>query len=293
MNTSMSDFEVLEAAAAALDMDVSRAVLIRSGANVVFELPGAVVARVGAPEGYRIALHELRTSRWLNQSGLPAVQAVETLAQPVLVADRPVTWWRLIPDHRPATPGELGGVLRRLHALGPPTDFQLPDYQPFARIEERIVCSALGNDDKSWLLHHFDTLSRQYELLPAATTKSVIHGDAWQGNIAIPVSGLPVLLDLDKVSMGDPQWDLGQIAVDHHDFDRLTDSDYRTFVDAYGGRDITVEPEFRMYADIQELRWTAFAISLAGQSRRAGDEAVRRIACLRGKIPKPWTWGAL
>ncbi|MGW5386584.1 phosphotransferase family protein [Nocardia sp. NPDC003963] len=290
---AMSDFRVLEAAAAAVDLDISRAVLIRSGENAVFGLPGGIVARVGVPGGYPNALNELRISLWLNRSGVSAVRAVEVLEQPVLVADRAVTWWRLVQDHRPGTPGELGSVLRRLHSLDPPSDFRLPDYQPFAGLEERIVQSAIADEDRLWLLHHLDTLRQRYEQLPTGETTQVIHGDAWQGNVAVPPSGQPVLLDLDKVSIGNPEWDLVQLAADHLDFDRLTDKDYRTFVDAYGGRDITVEPDFRVYADIQELRWTVFAVGRARDSPRARSEALRRLSCLRGAVQKPWTWAAL
>jgi hypothetical protein len=46
-------------------------------------------------------------------------------------------------------------------------------------------------------------------------------------------------------------------------------------------------------ADIQELRWVCFALGVAGRDSGAIEEAVHRIACLRGDVAKPWTWSAL
>lgn len=122
---------------------------------------------------------------------------------------------------------------------------------------------------------------------------SVIHGDAWQGNLVVPRTGPPIFLDLDKVSLGRPEWDLVQLAVDHTDFNRLDTDDYHAFVTAYGGHDMTTTPEFRIYADIQELRWASFALSLAHHRPAARTEVAHRVACLRGRIPKPWRWEAL
>jgi len=151
----------------------------------------------------------------------------------------------------------------------------------------------IDEDDRQWLTEHDTTLRQSYELLPPVSRTSVIHGDAWQGNLVVPRSGTPIFLDLDKVSLGRPEWDLVQLAVDHTDFTRLDADDYEAFVTAYGGYDMTAAPEFRIYADIQELRWTAFAMSLSHRKPAARAEAAHRIACLRGHIPSPWQWNAL
>ncbi|WP_324197055.1 phosphotransferase family protein [Nocardia cyriacigeorgica] len=184
-------------------------------------------------------------------------------------------------------------MLALLHTLTPPTTFELPEYQPFAGLEERITtATTLTGVDRHWLTQHYATLRQRYEQLPPADRSSVIHGGAWQGNLVVPPSGRPTFLDLDKVSLGRPGWDLIQLAVDHTDFDRLGNEDY-VFVTAYGGHDMATTPEFRIYADIQELRWTSFAISLPHQQQAARAESAHRLACLRGHIPKPWHWNAL
>ncbi|MFC8530004.1 phosphotransferase enzyme family protein [Nocardia sp. NPDC057227] len=277
-----------------MGLDASAATLLRDGANAVFELSGGIVARIGRSFSVDAADHELRVSRWLHASGIPAVAAVTTLPQPIVVEDRPVTWWHLIPDHRPATPAELGGALARLHALNPPTTFELPEYEPFTGLHDRTTAAdALGDNDRTWLIQHHTTLRRRYDQLPPPARITVIHGDAWQGNLVVPADGTPIFLDLDKVSRGRPEWDLVQLAVDHTDFTRLDAADYRSFVAGYGGFDLTSTPEFRTFADIQELRWATFAIGLAHRDRAAADEVRHRIACLRGRVPRPWEWRAL
>ncbi|MFC7428085.1 hypothetical protein [Nocardia tengchongensis] len=101
------------------------------------------------------------------------------------------------------------------------------------------------------------------------------------------------MLDLDKVSMGWREWDLVQLAVDHTDFRRITDGQYQSFVDSYGGYDVTRWPGYRVLADIQEFRWVGFALGRSDTTRSAAIEAEHRIACIRGLVPKPWTWRAL
>lgn len=293
-----SDFgessEVLTRAAKLSGIDSDGAVAIREGSHAIYELRGGIVARIGKPHSCETARRELRISQWLNRCGIATVQSVDSIPQPTVVDDRPVTWWRLIPDHRPSTPDELGRMLWRLHSLAPPTEFRLPDYEPFAGLQERIEsATTIGEDNRSWLLGHYKKLRRQHDELTDPAASCVIHGDAWQGNLVVPLSGCPTVLDLDNVSLGRREWDLVQIAVDYTDFQRITDNQYRAFVDAYGGYDVTEWSGYRTLADLQELRWVGFAISRADVSRAAAIEADHRIACLRGLVPKPWTWSAL
>jgi aminoglycoside phosphotransferase len=267
---------------------------IREGSHAIYRIGGDVIARIGKPGNLEAAEREIRVSQWLNGSGIPAVQTASWLPQPIVVDERPVTWWRLIPQHRPATPAELGAVLRALHTLTPPTDPELPPYDAFGDLYERLHSANTANDeDRAWLMTHYDSLRQQYDELPEPPSLHVIHGDAWQGNLIVPPSGVPTVLDLDKVSIGRPEWDLIQLAVDYTDFSRIPASEYRSFVEAYGGHDITRWPEFRLFADIQELRWVAFALERARASKAAAAQAKHRIACLRGAVPLPWQWEAL
>ncbi len=96
-----------------------------------------------------------------------------------------------------------------------------------------------NDEDRAWLMTHYDNLRQQYDKLPEPPSLRVIHGDAWQGTLIVAPSGVPTVLDLDKVSVGRPEWDLIQLAVDYTDFSRISASEYRSFVEAYGGHDIT------------------------------------------------------
>lgn len=285
--------EILVKAAQQADLNLNEQEVIREGSHAIYRV-GDIVARIGRPGSLKDAERELRVSQWLNSSGIPTVAVVWELPQPIVVDDRPVTWWHLIPNHRPATPAELGAMLRALHSLTPPTDPDLPRYDPFGDLRERLATpGTVNDDDRTWLLSHYDELRQQYDKLPDPLRLSVIHGDAWQGNLVVPPSGVPTVLDLDKVSVGRPEWDPVQLAVDYTDFARIPEVDYLSFVNAYGGQDITGWSDFRLFADIQELRWVGFALERAGANVVAAQQAKHRIACLRGYVPKPWEWRAL
>ncbi|RDI51056.1 phosphotransferase family protein [Nocardia mexicana] len=290
--TAASSDAVLVRAARLAGVDLNGREIIREGSHAIYRVAGNIVARIGSPGSFLDAEREVRISRWLNSSGIPTVEAVAELPQPVSVEGRPVTWWHLIPDHRPATPTELGVMLRALHAVTPPLEPKLPEYDPFGNLRERLAGSPANDDDTAWLLTWYDKLSRKYRELPDPSAPTVLHGDAWQGNLVVPPSGIPTVLDLDKVSLGRPEWDLIPLAVDYTDFSRITKSDYQSFVDAYGGYDVTTWPGFRTLADIQELRWTAFALGQAATSAEALRQAEHRISCLRGDVQRPWQWDA-
>lgn len=285
--------QVLTAAARIAGVDTDGAELIRDGSNAMYRLPGQVVARIGRAGTHDTAEREVRVSTWLDRAGLPATRALPDLEQPVIVDDRPVTWWALLPKHRPATPAELGATLRALHALPVPDNLTLPVFDPFANLDERIAqATGVTEDDRDWLAHHLVDLRHEYAQLGGLSTPhQVIHGDAWQGNVAVTGSNAPILLDLEHVSIGDRAWDLIPIAVDYTDFGRLTADDYVSFVDAYG-RDVTTDSGFRTRANIQELRWACFVLSKAETSTDAASETRHRIACLRGDVRRPWSWTA-
>ncbi|WP_329060587.1 aminoglycoside phosphotransferase family protein [Amycolatopsis sp. NBC_01480] len=295
MTTNLTTADgVLSTAARIAGLDSRGAELIRDGSNVMYRLAGDVVARIGRP-GSEVAAHrEVLVSEWLTSAGLPVVQALADVQQPVVVSGRPVTWWALLPAHRPATPAELGSVLRSFHALSTPEISGLPTHDPFANLDQRITeASEIDHDDRTWLRRHLTQLRLRYRQLGLDGPRKIIHGDAWQGNVAVPDSGPPILLDLEMVSIGHIEWDLIQIAVDYTDFARLEVGEYRSFVSEYGGYDLTSVSGYRTFADIQELRWVCFALSKAGVRRDAATQVRHRIACIRGDLPRPWTWDAI
>lgn len=285
--------EVLRTAARIAGLDATGAVVIRDGSHVMYRLRGDVVARVGRPGTAETAEREVEVARWLAASGLSVTRTIDDITQPVVVDDHPVTWWRLLPEHRAATPAELGSVLRIVHAVPVPTSPRLYTADPVAVLDQLDVgAPGLDAKDRAWLVDHVADLRRRYRRLSLGEPRHVIHGDAWQDNVAVPAAGQPILLDLEYVSIGHPDWDLLQLAVDYADFARINEQEYRSFVDAYGGYDVTTTPGFRVLADIQELRWTNFVIGKSESNEAAGREVRHRIACLRGEVPRPWTWTA-
>ncbi|UGT43405.1 aminoglycoside phosphotransferase family protein [Nocardia yamanashiensis] len=294
-STTATSADILARAAGVAGLNATGSSLIRDGSHAIYRVGGDIAARIGRPGTSDAAAREIAISRWLNSSGIPTVEPNPDLPQPIVIDARPVTWWRWIPDHRPATPAELGTMLRALHTLPIPSDPVLPPYDPFAGLRTRLAhADAIDAENRSWLLNHHDELEQAFSSTPARDSVRVIHGDAWQGNLLVPQqSGIPTLLDLDKVSVGNRAWDLVQLAVDYTDFERISADAYRTFVDAYGGYSLTTDPNFRLFADIQELRWVGFALDRAAADPSAAHQAIHRISCLRGDVAKPWTWSAL
>lgn len=282
-------------AARSVGLNHGRPELIRHGSNALYRLPDGVVARVGPAGSTATARREADASRRLADAGIPVVRTID-VEQPAVVDDHPVTFWHELPPHRPATPAELATVLRTLHHVSPPTDWHLPPLDPFAHLADRIDAAPpdlLDADSRGWLAAHLDHLRQEWDELPPGLPVGVVHGDAWQDNVAVPLDGGdPTLLDLEHLALGRPEWDLSPIAADHVDFDRLDAGAYQSFAHAYG-HDVTTWGGFRTVADTQELRWLCFALEIAVRDPGAAKEAAHRIACLRGDIPKPWTWAAL
>ncbi|MFE2566489.1 hypothetical protein [Streptomyces mirabilis] len=108
--------------------------LIRLGENALFRLASLpVIMRIArSVEHLAAARKEVAVSRWPASEGFPAARVVEDLEQPLVVDGHPVTFWHLIVEEgRPATYGELGGVLRDLRALALPDGLELPRYSAF------------------------------------------------------------------------------------------------------------------------------------------------------------------
>ncbi len=285
---------ILEVAGERAGVATAGATLIRDGTNVLYRLAGGVVARIGPPGSQLVAERQIQVSHWLAEAGITVVRTVDNIERPTAVGDRPVTWWVELPEHRHATPAELGSTLRQLHNLAVPEELPLPTVDPLdglgASIDGGFV---LLDEDRAWLKSLVEQLSLDYRELAPSVPLTVIHGDAWQGNVVVPMAGGdPVLLDLDQLGVGPREWDLVSLAVDYTDFARITEADYCAFVAAYGGYDMTVWPGYRTLATIRELRWTAFVLGKAGASAKAAEQARYRVSCLKGKIDRPWTWSA-
>ncbi|MGY2061319.1 phosphotransferase, partial [Nocardia gipuzkoensis] len=122
---------VLKAACAAVGLDPAGAELLRLSENAIYKLPDGVVVRISRPGQQAAAQREVDVARWLEASGVRAVQVVSEIEQPVDVDGRAVTFWQELPAHHHGTPAQVAGALKQLHALTPPADFALGEVAPF------------------------------------------------------------------------------------------------------------------------------------------------------------------
>ncbi len=287
-------FDTLRAACRRAGMDPAGAEPLRLGENAIYRLPGGVVARITRPGRLAAATTEINMARWLEAAGVPAVQAVPVPAQPVEVDGRAVTFWRELPPHHHGTPCQVAATLRRLHGLDRPTEFELSLLAPFVRLTERIdAAHSLSEGDRAWLREQLAALRRRYARLPTGLPHCVVHGDAWVGNIVSTHDGT-VMLDLERCSVGPPEWDLVSTAIKHTSFGWLSAEQYTEFVRTYG-HDVTTWDGFATLRDIRELRMTCMAAQTAGEDPQLHEQAEHRVACLRGEYgPRPWAgWEAL
>lgn len=272
-----------------LGLDTSEAELIRAGENTLYRLPGGLVARVTREGQEDAARKEVRVSRWLIGHGVPVVEAIDALDQPVVAGDRAVTFWRDLGTHRPGNLSELAELLRRVHAL-PLPGFELGPLTPFVRFRDRLAAATwLPPDDLRWLYERGHDLQERYDARQIKQEPHVIHGDAWTGNVAVTGHG-PVLLDLERFAIGPPEWDLVGVAVDFTTFGILSAKEWAGFCESYG-QDVTTSEVFELFRDIRELRKVTFAIQMADHRPDIAEQARFRLACLQGKHgPRPWGW---
>lgn len=289
-----STSQVLEKACAQVGLVAQSADLIRAAENTLFRLPGGIVARVTRTGQMEVASKEVRVSRWLQQVGIPVVQALPTIEQPVDVDGRAVTFWQELPPHRHGGIAEVADMLRQIHRLQPPPELALPALTPFVRLEQRITeATIFDTSDRDWLSAHLHHLIEQYETLPTGLPRTAVHGDAWGGNVVIADGHGPVVLDLERFAYGPPEWDLTSIAVDHTTFGSLTNSEWTLFCQRYG-HDVTDWAGHHILRDIRELRKVTFAAQMAVQYPGLSDQARYRLACIRRRQgPRPWYWKPL
>lgn len=283
--------QALVHACAQAGLDPSAAEPIRLGENAIFRLRGGVVVRIARPGQLAAARREVQIARWLAEHNVPAVRALPTLSQPVQTDDRAVTFWEELPAHRHGTPAEVAGAIRRLHDLPIPADVPLGVLDPFVRLADRIdAATTLRHQDRGWLRQRLEVLKVRYADLPGGLPSCVVHGDAWVGNVVTTTDGQIVLLDLERCSVGPPEWDLVSTAIKHTSFAWITATDYRDFCRRYG-HDVTTWAGFDLLRDIRELRMTCYLTQHAAEHPEAQAEAQLRVDCLRGRVgPRPWAW---
>lgn len=282
---------ILDSACAKAGLNAAGAEPIRFGENAIFRLPGHTVARIARPGQQLAARREVAVSRWLNDSGIRAVAALTNVPQPVQVDDRSITFWEELPAHHHGSLIQVATVLKALHSLPVPGNIALGHLDPFVRLHERITeAITLDDDDRAWLNARARDLRARWAALPPGIPACVVHGDARTGNIVETTAGQVVMLDLERCSIGPPEWDLVSTAVKYGTYGYIGHLEYRAFCDSYGS-DVMAWGGFTVLRDIRELRMATFVAQQASTQARFGDEASFRVACLRGRRgSRPWTW---
>ncbi|PPJ23129.1 aminoglycoside phosphotransferase [Nocardia nova] len=294
-STANDSLRILRAACAKVGHDADGAELIHRSENAIYRLPGSVVARISRPGQYAAAQREVNVARWLETSGISAIRAVPNVEQPVEVDNRSVTFWRELPPHHHGTPAQVAAALKQLHALAPPADFMLGEVAPFVRLEDRIkAATVLSDDDRQWMFEHLAELQRRWGELPEGLPWCVIHGDAWVGNVVAADDDRVILLDLERTSIGPPEWDLVHTAIKWTSFDWISAKQYGEFCDVYG-YDVTTWEGFELLRDIREFRMTTMAVQTASTNPDWRDQADHRLRSIRGGMDeRPWKgWAAL
>lgn len=286
--------DVLRQACERASLKHDPAELIREGENVLYRLPGGVVARIARAGQQRAAQKELQVTRWLTAARVPVVRPLDGLKAPVLVGERAVTFWDELPEHEQGTTTDVAKLLRELHSLDLPSSVDLPELAPFVRLAERIeTATSLAPQEREWLHKRLSELQEAYAELPPGIPWRLVHGDAWRGNIASTADG-PVLLDFERCAYGPPEWDLVSTAVSRVTTGWLDAETWTDYCHTYG-YDVTTWEGFEALRDIRELRMTTMAAQVAEKDFAAQEQLAHRLACLQGRNgPRPWDgWRAV
>ncbi|MFI2031611.1 phosphotransferase enzyme family protein [Streptomyces buecherae] len=276
-------------AAAGLARTPADARLLALGENAVFALASTVV-KVGRESGlWERASREPRVATWLAEHGVPAVRPAEPEA--LLVDGHPVTvWHRLPPAVRAATPADLAGLLRRVHAL-PEPPFALPRRELLGGVERwlRLAGDAIDPADAAYLRARRDGFARAAAALTPHLPPGPLHGDALPRNVHVSADG-PVLVDLETFASDLREHDLVVMALtrDRYGLDAAA---YAEFTSAYGW-DVREWEGCAVLRGARETASCAWVAQHAPGNPAARAEFERRVASLRAGDPSV-RWFAL
>lgn len=277
-----------EAAARAAGISSTGMRLVRVGENVILLLPDVpAVARVASGVGLLGSVQrELRVANWLADVGVPAVRAL--VAEPFVDAGQVVSFWEYLPQVEATDVVTLARFLRRLHAVPVPGELSLGPVRPFVRIADRIEsAAALTESDRRLLRGMHAELVVSWERARFEMAPAVVHGDAHHENLVRAGDGRIVFLDLERVGIGQPEWDLTLTAT-YHECEWYSATDYAAFVDAYG-YDLRAAPAWPLLRAIRILRMVTWLGAVAADNPGRTKQLQFRLATLRdGTAPAGW-----
>jgi aminoglycoside phosphotransferase (APT) family kinase protein len=252
--------EVLVRACELAGLDGSSARLLRLGENALFHLPAeAVVVRIARNMDYwRDAVKEVSVSRWLASEQFPAARVYQ-VAQPIEVSGQPVTFWQFINGRSGSMDdiARLGTLLRELHKMPRPAEFDLPGEEILGRVRGRIERASISRADKYFLLHRFHELTTAVSNLDYPLSLAPTHGDAHVQNLMFR-DGQPVLIDFERFAWGHPEWDISMTATEYQTAGWWTDAEYESFTEAYGYDVMSWAEGFPVLRAVHEIKMTTW-----------------------------------
>ncbi|MEU2088062.1 phosphotransferase [Nocardia beijingensis] len=277
---------VLRAACVSVGVDASDAEPVT--AKGVYRLRDGIVVRIGGRGQKLAASREVAVARWLETCGVSATRVVPDVPQPVVVDNRPVTFWQELPPHHPGTPGDVARALGELHRL-PLPGFELRRMSPLARVEDEIdAARTVTEDDRRWLRKHLEELRGRWKALPRGLPWSVVRGAGGDDGVVVGDDGDVILVGLGRAVIGPPEWDLVHTAIDCWTANKITAAQYAEFCAGYG-RDVMRWDGFYLLRDIQEFRMALHSLRAATADPAYQRQALRRLAYIRGdEGMRPW-----
>lgn len=276
-------------------LDAADATLMRLGENATYALDSApIVVRIArSMRALEDVRKETRVARWLREAEYPAARLADIpgATSPIIVDEHPVTFWQRIETGSDApTPADLGHLLRRLHELDVPSWLDLPSFDPFARVAQRLQNAppSVDTEEVSFLTRLFGQLKPEFAKLDFQFPFGAVHGDAHPGNLLRASSGEVVLTDFEGFSYGPREWDLSMSAAYRYGFEWLDEAEYRSFAEAYG-YDVAKWSGFPVLRSIRELTMTTWIMQLVDTNPAIEEEFSQRVSdLLTGEMPRNW-----
>lgn len=280
---------VLAEVCAKAGLDATDAKLLRFTNNAVYSLVSApVVVRIVGSETLRHRVAKVvGVAEHFARHDVPAVRLYPGIEQPVSAGEHVATlWWRVRERSARSSPGDLGRLLRQVHAL--PVPEGLPGWSPLTDVRARVAdAEELDLADRRFLLDRCDETQAKLDALDFPLPPALVHGDAHLGNVLVGDDG-PVLCDFDSSGVGPPEWDLMPVALGVL---RFGDSMavYEELADSYGF-DVMAWGGFEVLQAARELKLTTSVLPILRSHPSVRPEFERRLTDLRaGDRTARWT----
>ncbi|MEU4293204.1 aminoglycoside phosphotransferase family protein [Kribbella sp. NPDC026596] len=297
----------LHEVAAKAGIDPTDARLLRYTMNAVFYAPAAdVVLRIAPADNVREVRQVAAVATRLAELDLPTVRLAPGFEEPIETSAWAATAWTYLPQpsgHRHQLVDLAAPLLsiHSIHRLG----LAIPEWDVIDRCEDRVrkIAEATGEAMdylEAWakrelnlpihhlvdrLLQHCAELRLAVAAARWALPVSIIHGDAHAGNLLTASDGV-VLIDLDSIRFGPPEWDLVPAA---HGVERFADalSEYEDFASAYGF-DLFSSPNWPVLLDVRDLQLVTSVIAKLLGRPNVAEELGHRLRSYFAKNAATW-----